>query len=310
MTNALWISITALIAGLVIYDLFWRYQGRFDLKTYLKASNNEIFLTFDDGPDVADKLWGDTADEVKQAEKVILGIDPGWDFTASIDENLLRTLDEFDAKAIFFIQGQQVDGNKEAHAIVKKMMENGHVIGNHFYSHHKYFQLSKTECINEISKTDHILEKLTGHKPVLYRPPYGLWSLSLSFMMWANRLLNHYLFPLGWSHCTFDWNEPAISLNESKIRYSVNNMIAMFHRAQQPCVVLQHDVWVYCVLFTRIMLERIKSDVSLRIGNPEHILAAYADARRRPFPVEVLKYYLCGRLAAITNRVKRIRGKV
>ena len=64
---------------------------------------------------------------------------------------LLDGLRERNVKATFFIVGQNIEGNEE---ILKQMKEDGHLIGNHTYSHKNLFRLSKTRILNEIEKTN------------------------------------------------------------------------------------------------------------------------------------------------------------
>lgn len=85
-------------------------------------------------------------------------------------ERLLEGLKERGVKATFFMVGKQAETYPE---IVQKAAEEGHLIGNHTYSHVDITKLKEEDARKEIEKTNQVLQNLTG-KPVEYvRPPFG-----------------------------------------------------------------------------------------------------------------------------------------
>ncbi|MEV4745053.1 polysaccharide deacetylase family protein [Streptosporangium sp. NPDC049248] len=98
-----------------------------------------IALTFDDGPG-------------KYADK------------------LLDTFKKYNSKATFFLEGQYV---KSRPAFAKRMVAEGHDIGNHSYSHPHLRELSEDKIREELTKTQDIVKKSTGKYPTTIRPPYG-----------------------------------------------------------------------------------------------------------------------------------------
>ncbi len=98
-----------------------------------------IALTFDDGPG-------------KYADK------------------LLDTFKKYKSKATFFLEGQYV---KSRPAFAKRMVTEGHDIGNHSYSHPHLRELSEDKIREELTKTQDIVKKSTGKYPTTIRPPYG-----------------------------------------------------------------------------------------------------------------------------------------
>lgn len=98
-----------------------------------------LALTFDDGPDIYTKA-------------------------------LLDGLRERDVKASFFVLGKKAEKNK---ALIEQMKADGHLIGNHTYSHIDFLKSGKSKIRDELDKTDEIIEEITGEKTVFYRPPYG-----------------------------------------------------------------------------------------------------------------------------------------
>lgn len=106
---------------------------------------------------------------VEREDKVIsVTFDASWggDKTMAI----LDLLDEYDAKATFFLVGIWVDKYPE---LVKEIHDRGHEIGNHSDSHPHMTQISESKMRQELSGMSDKLEALTGQRPTLFRPPYG-----------------------------------------------------------------------------------------------------------------------------------------
>lgn len=127
-------------------------------KAYYEKKNRKVVaLTFDDGPNPA---------TTNQA---------------------LDTLSKYGIKATFFVLGKNVSGNEE---ILKRMKADGHVIGNHSWSHPVLSKLSLDEAKKQVTDTEDALTKVLGSSSKLMRPPYGAItddirkSLDLSFIMW------------------------------------------------------------------------------------------------------------------------------
>ena len=90
---------------------------------------------------------------------------------------LLDTLKKYDAKATFFLEGQYVKSRPSA---VKRMVKEGHEIGNHSYKHPDFTKMSATAIQSEIKKTNDAIKKAAGVEPKLLRPPYGLGGVLVS----------------------------------------------------------------------------------------------------------------------------------
>lgn len=110
------------------------------------TDKKEVALTFDDGPDVT--------------------------FTPKI----LDILKENNTKATFFVLGKRAKAHPE---IVKRIVQEGHAIGNHSWDHPNLGKLSANEINSEIQRTDNILFYLLGYHPALVRPPYGAADLGV-----------------------------------------------------------------------------------------------------------------------------------
>ncbi len=109
-------------------------------KLHGSVAEMKVAFTFDDGPD--DK------------------------YTPQI----LDILKAYGVKATFFITGQHAEAHPD---IVKRMVSEGHTVGNHSYSHPLLTKLKMASFETQIMSTQSILEKLTGQAPTLFRPPYA-----------------------------------------------------------------------------------------------------------------------------------------
>ena len=106
---------------------------------------------------------------VEREDKVIsVTFDASWggDKTRAI----LDLLDEYNAKATFFLVGIWVDKYPE---LVKEIVARGHEIGNHSDSHAHFTQISDSKIRAELDSCSDKIEALTGTRPTLFRPPYG-----------------------------------------------------------------------------------------------------------------------------------------
>ena len=109
-------------------------------------------------------------------------------------ECLLDGLKERGVKASFFLIGRSVKEYPEA---VKRMEEEGHLIGNHTYSHVKLKGLSPEETRREIQKTDEAVYEITGKHVAYLRPPFGEWEEDLE--------LTYPVLPVMWTVDPLDW---------------------------------------------------------------------------------------------------------
>lgn len=104
----------------------------------------------------------------KNIKQAALTFDDGPDniYTPKI----LDILKENNIKATFFIVGTRAQANPQ---MVKRILDEGHAIGNHSWSHPELDKLSPDKVKYEIKKTDDILETMIGFHPSIVRPPYG-----------------------------------------------------------------------------------------------------------------------------------------
>lgn len=132
------------------------------------------------------------SDEVKPV--VALTFDDGPN--ASSTPILLDGLKERKVRATFFLIGENVEKD-ENEKIVKRMYEEGHLIGNHTYTHCNLSKLETGEAKKELEQTDTVIEKITGKQPVFVRAPYG--ELPVDSKQDLNRIY------IGWTVDPLDW---------------------------------------------------------------------------------------------------------
>ena len=110
-----------------------------------------------------------------EAKRVALSFDDGP--TPQGVAAVLPVLDRFDAKATFFLIGQDLQHHPEA---ARAILAAGHELGNHTFSHARNVGRSRAVYRSEIGKTQRLLEAV-GSDSGLFRPPYGRKLVDLPF---------------------------------------------------------------------------------------------------------------------------------
>ncbi len=135
---------------------------------------------------------------------------------------VLEILGEENVKATFFLTGKNVERYP---GIAKKIVDEGHEIGNHFYSHERVNKRSLEMITEEIEKSARIIFEATGQRTRLIRPPYGKFNLNL---LWYTYI--HNLTLTLWS---YDIDEFINSLDggdeESEANWPSPGEIILFH---------------------------------------------------------------------------------
>lgn len=135
-------------------------------------------------------------------------------------EELLDGLELYDAKASFFVVGKTAEKNPD---IVKRAYEDGHLIGNHTYSHIDFYKSSLDGIKEDIKKGANVIADITGEKPLFLRAPYG----NVNFIQL--KLLD--TFFIHWSASTYDWFREE----EDYIYKRIMN------EAKDGAIILMHD---------------------------------------------------------------------
>lgn len=130
------------------------------------------------------------AEALREDKKnILLTFDQGYEngYTAQI----LDTLKEKKVKAVFFLLQDYAERNPE---LVQRMIDEGHIVGNHSVSHYSMPDLSAEECRQEIEGLQEYMKQNFGVTMKLFRPPMGEFSeqslsvtkdCGLSTMLWS-----------------------------------------------------------------------------------------------------------------------------
>ena len=158
-----------------------------------KSNGRKIALTFDDGPHA--------------------------EFTLKV----LEILEKHNAKATFFCIGKNIKNYPE---VIKKISENGHLIGNHSFSHSNFIDFNgKKSWLKEIEKTDLEIEKITGKKTRFFRPPFGVTTPHL-----ADALRKSGHTSIGWNIRTYDTVQKSPEKIVQKVLKQIKpNSIVLLH---------------------------------------------------------------------------------
>ena len=107
---------------------------------------------------------------------------------------LLDGLKERGVHATFFLMGKNIEGKED---IVKRMSEEGHLIGNHSYEHVQLTKVGAKAVCEAVEHTQEQIEAITGKRPEYIRPPYGDWNEELEEKIG--------MAPVLWSLDSMDW---------------------------------------------------------------------------------------------------------
>lgn len=162
-------------------------------------------------------------DETKQRPMIALTFDDG---PGEYTEELINCLVENNAKATFFMLGQNVEAYPE---IAKELSDAGMELGNHSYSHPDLVTIGAEAAAQQVSNTDAALKAATGFEATVMRPPGGSFNDSVK------AAINHPL--IIWSIDTRDW---ATKSEDQTYQVVMDN-------AQDGSVVLMHDIHEWSV---------------------------------------------------------------
>lgn len=137
-------------------------------------------------------------------------------------EKILDILDSYNARATFFMLGQNVLNNKN---VVKDVYDRGHEIGIHTWDHPQLTNISEENIYNQVKNTSDAIFNITGYRPTIVRPPYG------SFNTKVKNTLKEYSLIL-WNIDSLDWK----SRDENQIVPLVMNDV------EDGDIILLHDI--------------------------------------------------------------------
>ena len=157
------------------------------------SAGHSICLTFDDGPDPA--------------------------YTPKI----LDMLADYNAKATFFVVGEAA--SRLPH-LVEQIINAGHAIGNHTYSHRHPWLMSAEHAKQEVWLANKVIKDITGSTPRWFRPPFGRLRTAMREQAHAEQMMT-----VLWSRSVIDW---GVFGTKAGISRRLNNIVA-------GDIVLLHD---------------------------------------------------------------------
>nr|WP_294785732.1 polysaccharide deacetylase family protein [uncultured Flavobacterium sp.] len=174
---------------------------------------------------------------------------------------VLELLKKYNAKATFFCIGKNIETHPE---ILQKVIAEGHLAGNHSYSHSKFFDFYNEDKITkELQKTDQLLEKFTSKKINFFRPPYGVTTPSI------RRALKRT------GHKVIGWNIRSLDGGTKNQELILNRIIK---RVSPGGIVLLHDTGAHSVLVLEQFLQFLQQN-NYQVVSIEELLnlKAYGD---------------------------------
>lgn len=117
---------------------------------------------------------------------------------------ILDLLKSHNAKATFFVGGCWADDNNQT---LKRILEEGHSLGNHGYFHKNHKKLTEAQNLAEIKNTHDLVLAITGYSMTLFAPPSGAFSVTT--LKVAEKLGYRSIM---WSKDTIDWRDNDVNL--------------------------------------------------------------------------------------------------
>lgn len=176
-----------------------------------------------------------TSHIVNNKKIVAITFDDGPNYTTTM--KLLDGLRERGVKATFFLVGERVEYSTE---VVLQMSKDGHLIGNHTYTHAQLTEIPVDKAIEEINKTNDMISKVTGKEVTFIRPPCGSWNQDL--------MDDIDMIPVFWDVDPKDW----CRINIGDVVDSVVNTV------DDGDIILFHDIYDTSVVAALEVIDRLK----------------------------------------------------
>ncbi|WP_129600044.1 polysaccharide deacetylase family sporulation protein PdaB [Anaerophilus nitritogenes] len=173
-------------------------------------------------------------------KKLSISFDAAWG--DQYTEGILDILDQYNVKATFFLVGFWVDKYPDQ---VKRIYERGHNIGNHSSTHPHMSKLSSQQIEKELNETGEKIEKITGQKPNLFRPPFGDYNNILIKTAKENGYDT-----IQWDVDSLDWKE----LGDQPVVDRVTRNV------KKGSIVLFHNNAKYILKYLPAVIEKLQKE--------------------------------------------------
>lgn len=207
--------IVILITGsLVLFYGSYYINSGFYVKTasYASTAQKQMAISFDDGP------------------------------LPEFTPQILDILKEKNVPATFFCIGKHADQYPH---LLKQIHNDGHIIGNHSYTHGKWFDLlSAKKMYADLQQMNTITRQTIGVTPLLFRPPYGVTNPNL-----AKAIQQSGFTTVGWSVRSLD----TVASHTDKLLQRVVKKI------KPGSVVLLHDTCAITVATLPVLIDTVKA---------------------------------------------------
>ena len=151
--------------------------------------------------------------------KIALTFDDG---PSRYTEKLLEGLKERGVKASFFMIGESAERNQD---LVRRVKEEGHLIGNHTYHHVDITKLPDEKAREELKEMDWVIYEILGEHVEYMRPPFGVWQEKLEQEI--------DVLPVMWTIDPLDWTT-------KNVEEIVNKVVT---QAGENDIILLHDCY-------------------------------------------------------------------
>jgi peptidoglycan/xylan/chitin deacetylase (PgdA/CDA1 family) len=156
---------------------------------------------------------------------------------------LLDLLEQEQIKATFFCIGQNIERHPE---LVREIFERGHTVANHSWDHPFLPTLSRPRIAEQIDRTNDLIQSITGFRPDLFRPPYGIIDGRGARLLKERRMTAVY-----WGAVSEDWRN-----------IGADNVVAhiMGRLPAAPLIVMHEGDTVadQCLVASRTIISRVK----------------------------------------------------
>lgn len=193
----------------------------------------------------------------KPKKMIALTFDDGP--SAQYTHKILDLLEEYDAKATFFVLGNML-GTGSADE-VQRAISLGCEIGNHSYSHPYLTKISEEEIVREIASTNEKISAISGtnYECKVYRPPNGDLSRRVMDVLYENGI---YMYPIFWSSDSRDWEyrskySKGQITREEAVQGTFNTIV---RETSEGTVILMHDIQEITPDVVKLVLEKYTAE--------------------------------------------------
>ncbi len=175
-------------------------------------------------------IWGNGLPE----KTVVLTFDDGPHRLRTA--KILDILDQYGVKGYFFAVGKNLGTtnktvrlNKRNKKVISRIVEEGHILANHSFSHKELTKLPEQQKVLELSNTNKLIRASTGFDNYLFRPPYGSKNAELEVIAKQQGLST-----IMWNIDSMDWVDP--------IPESINERVFKVLDKKKRGILLFHDI--------------------------------------------------------------------